>query len=62
MTLNFTLLLENRIYIWSYLFETTITHNNKRLGTKWNPKVALLNTLYAIYGLATSDKDPDTFY
>jgi hypothetical protein len=24
-------------------------------------KVALLNTLYAIYGLATSDKDPDTF-
>jgi hypothetical protein len=23
------------------------------------PKVALLNTLYA-YGLATSDKDPDT--
>jgi hypothetical protein len=26
-----------------------------------NPKVALLNTLYAIYGLATHDKDPDTF-
>jgi hypothetical protein len=41
-------------------FETT-THNNKGWVQNEIPKVALLNTLYAIYGLATSDKDPDTF-
>jgi hypothetical protein len=37
------------------------THNNKGWVQNEIPKVALLNTLYAIYGLATSDKDPDTF-
>jgi hypothetical protein len=42
-------------------FETTVPIITKGWVQNEIPKVALLNTLYAIYGLATSDKDPDTF-
>jgi hypothetical protein len=42
-------------------FETTVPIITKGWVQNEIPKVALLNTLYAIYGLATSDKNPDKF-
>jgi hypothetical protein len=42
-------------------FETTVPIITKGWVQNEIPKVALLNTLYAIYGLTTSDNNPDNF-
>jgi hypothetical protein len=42
-------------------FETTVPIITKGWVHNEIPKVALLNTLYAIYGLSTHDKDADNF-
>ncbi|WP_016990915.1 LETM1-related biofilm-associated protein, partial [Flavobacterium sp. ACAM 123] len=42
-------------------FETTVPINTKGWVQNEIPKVALLNTLYAIYGLTTHDHNPENF-
>ncbi|SEA99409.1 LETM1-like protein [Flavobacterium gillisiae] len=42
-------------------FETTVPITTKGWVQNEIPKVALLNTLYAIYGLSTRDNNPDNF-